>query len=266
MEHSMSLVLFTFLSQMAIGAFAALFFLDVYKGKLSKRSSFFSLITILIVSVVAVIVSLFHLGHPFAAYKALLNFGDSWLTREIVFFPAFILFVLLYTFAKTKKQQQLFGWGSNILGVVTIYSTAMIYTIPSVPAWNNGTTIAAFFITALLVGPVFIQVLVSILEKSFVNFNLYTATVAFIAIISNVINLSILNGGLQAAVESAGLIIASPLYWVKIIALVVAFFIAAFVLFKKRSLSFSILGFICACFVVSEFLGRMLFYSSGVHL
>jgi anaerobic dimethyl sulfoxide reductase subunit C (anchor subunit) len=267
MEHSMTLVVFTFLSQMAIGAFATLFFLDAYKEKVSKRSAFISLVAILAVSVVAVIVSVFHLGHPFAAYRALLNFDDSWLTREIVFFPSFMLFVFLYTFvAKTKKQKQPIGWITIILGVVTIFCTAMIYTIPSVPAWNNGTTVAAFFTTALLIGPIFIQLLLSLLEKRLVNFNLYTTIVAFLAIILNVINLSILNGGLPAAVESAGLLVASPLFWVKIIALIAAFFIAGYLLLKKRSISLLTVSIIYACFLVSEFLGRMLFYSSGVHL
>ncbi len=107
MEHSMTLVIFTFLSQLAIGAFAALFFMDIYKQTVSKKAGFISLIAILSVSVIAVIVSVFHLGHPFAAYRAILNFDDSWLTREIVFFPSFILFVIVYTFfAKTAGMKQ----------------------------------------------------------------------------------------------------------------------------------------------------------------
>lgn len=267
MEHSMALVLFTFLSQIAIGAFASLFFLDAYREKVSKRSVFISLVAILIVSAAAVIISLFHLGHPFAAYRAILNFGDSWLTREIVFFPAFMLLVFLYILlAKTQKQKQTIGWITNIIGAVTIFSTGMIYTIPSVPAWNNGTTVAAFFITALLLGPIFIQLLLSILEKKLVNLNLYTTIIAFLAILLNVINLSILKGGLPAAVETAGLIVVSPLFWVKIITLLAAFFLAGYFLLRKKTISFSTVTVIFACFIVSEFLGRMLFYSSGVHL
>ncbi|MBM4765253.1 DmsC/YnfH family molybdoenzyme membrane anchor subunit [Bacillus sp. B15-48] len=267
MENSMTLVVFTFLSQMAIGAFAALFFLDAYKEKVSKRSAFTSLIAILVVSVVAVIVSVFHLGHPFSAYMAILNFGDSWLSREIVFFPAFMLFVFLYAFmAKTKEQKRLFGWVTIILGTVTIYSTAMIYIIPAVPAWHNGTTLAAFFATAFLLGPVFIQLLLSIIDKSFVNFSPYIAIVTAFAILLNVINFTILNGGLPAAVESAGLLVSSPLFWVKMIALVAAFSVAGYLVWKKKNSSLSTVSLIFACFIVSELLGRMLFYSSGVHL
>lgn len=266
MEHSMSLVIFTFLSQLAIGAFATLFFLDVFKQKVSNRSTFISLISILVISAVAVVVSLFHLGHPFAAYKAILNFGDSWLTREIVFFPLFILFVIIYALAKTMQQKQVTGWLTIVLGIITIYSTAMIYTIPSVPAWNNGTTMAAFFTTALLLGPIFIQLLLSILEKNYVNFSLYTTVVAGLTVLFNMINLSILNGGIPAAAETAQLLLASPLFWSKIIFLIAAVIIAGNLFIKKKNVSLSSVSIIFACFLVAEFIGRMLFYSSGVHL
>ena len=105
MEHSMTLVIFTFLSQLAIGGFAALFFMDAYKQTVSKKAGFISLLSILSVSVVAVIVSVFHLGHPFAAYRAILNFDDSWLTREIVFFPTFILFVSFILFLQKQLER-----------------------------------------------------------------------------------------------------------------------------------------------------------------
>lgn len=267
MEHSMTLVVFTFLSQMSIGAFATLFILDVYKGKISKRSANISSIVILAISVVAVIVSIFHLGHPFAAYRALLNFGESWLTREIIFFPAFMVLFMIYAFVgKTKAQKQVLGWITLVLGVSTIFSTAMIYKVPAVPAWNNGTTIAAFFITAFLLGPVLIQVLLSILDKNIVNLTSYTAIMAILAIGLNIINLTILQGGLPAAVESATVLFASPLFWIKIVSLILALVVSGYVILKKKNISFSMVSVIFTCFLVSEFLGRMLFYSSGVHL
>lgn len=267
MEHSFTLVVFTFLSQFAIGAFATLFFIDAYKQKLSKRASFISLLSILVISVVAVIVSVFHLGHPFAAYKAILNFGNSWLTREIVFFPTFMLFAILYTFfAKTQQQKLIIGWITTVLGVITIFCTAMIYIVPAVPAWNNGTTMAAFFITALLLGPVFIQLLLSVLEKDFVNLSLYTTIVAAIAIASNLINLTILKGGFSAANESAMILLASPLFWIKIIALVLAFMLAGYSMLKRKGSSIASVSIIFTCFFIAEFIGRMLFYSSGIHL
>ena len=267
MEHTITLVIFTFLSQLVIGGFASLFIIETYKEKISIRSSFISLMIILVISVVAVIVSVFHLGHPFAAYKAILNFADSWLSREIVFFSLFILFVFIYAFlVKTRKMKQIIGWLAVIIGVTTIASSAMIYTIPAVPGWNNGMTLAAFFVTSLLVGPIFIQLLLSVLEGKLADFSLYTAVVAAIAIVLNVMNVSIMTGGFAEAVETAALQTASPLFWMKIILLVFGFSIAGYSIMNKKSYSFNSVSIIFFGFVIAEFIGRMLFYSSGIHL
>lgn len=267
MEHSMTLVIFTFLSQLAIGAFVAFFILDAMKEKVSKKVGFITLCTIFAISVVAVIVSLFHLGHPFAAYKAILNAGQSWLTREILFFPAFILFVVLYTFfAKTKKSKQALGIITSLIGGITIFCTAMIYTIPSMPAWDNGTTVAAFLVTALLLGPILVQLIVSIMDGKFVDFTAYTVMAAVGAIILNVINLTILKGGFPEAVETFTLLMASPLFWVKLVLIVIGGGIALLALLNRKFKTTPFVAVIFGCFVVAEFVGRMLFYSTGVHL
>ncbi|WP_019241138.1 MULTISPECIES: dimethyl sulfoxide reductase anchor subunit family protein [Bacillus] len=267
MEHSMTLVFFTFLSQLAIGAFVAFFFLDVWKKNVSKKSGFISLVTILVFSVAAVIVSLFHLGHPFAAFRALLNIGDSWLTREIVFFPLFILLVFIYAFfAKSIGAKRLIGWITTCVGAITIFCTAMIYTIPAVPAWNNGTTMAAFFITALLTGPVFVQILVSFLEGKAVDFSKFTIGAVLLALLVNVINITIMKGSFAQAVETADLLMASPLFWLKMALLVVGLAAAVYSLIKTNIKSLTVVSVMFICFAVAEFVGRMLFYSTGVHL
>jgi len=263
----MTLVVFTFLSQVVFGGFFTLFIIETYKQKISKRSSSISLIAILAISAVAVIVSVFHLGHPFAAYKAILNFEDSWLSREIVFFPLFILFVFLYAFfATTRKMKQIIGWLAVIFGVAAIASSAMIYTIPAVPGWNNGMTLAAFFVTSLLVGPIFIQLLLSVLEGKLVDFSIYTAVVAAIAILLNVMNISIVKGGFAEAIETAALLTASPLFWIKIVLLVIGFSVAGYSIMNKKRYSLTSVSIIFFGFVIAEFIGRMLFYSSGIHL
>ena len=267
MEHSMTLVVFTFLSQLVIGGFSSLFIIETYKQKISKRSSLFSLMMILAISVVAVIVSVFHLGHPFAAYKAIINFAESWLSREIVFFPLFILFVFIYAFfAKTRKMKQITGWIAVMVGATAIASSAMIYIIPAVPGWNNGMTFAAFFVTSLLLGPIFIQLLLSALGEKLVDFSFYTAVVAAIAILLNVLNISIIKSGIAEAVETAALLTTSPLLWAKIILLVIGFCIAGYSIMNKKGCSLTSVSIIFFGFVIAEFIGRMLFYSSGIHL
>ena len=152
-----------------------------------------------------------------------------------------------------------------ILGGITIFCTAMIYTIPAIPAWNSGMTMAAFFTTALLTGPIFIQLLLTVLEGEVVNFSLYTLVVSGIAILLNLISLTILKGGFAEAVETASILTSSPLFFIKMIVLIIGFVMALYSIMKK-SYTLTTGAIIFACFLVAEFIGRMLFYSSGIHL
>ncbi len=126
-------------------------------------------------------------------------------------------------------------------------------------------TMAAFFATALLTGPIFIQVLLSVLEGKVVNFSLYTLVVSGIAILLNVINLTILKGSVAEAVETASILTANPLFLIKMIVLLIGFAIALNSIMKK-SYTLTTGAVIFACFFAAEFIGRMLFYSTGIHL
>lgn len=267
MENSITLVVFTFLSQLAIGGFVTLFFLDTYRQKLSEKTRRNSLFSLIAFSIVAVIVSMFHLGHPLSAYYALFNFGQSWLSREIVFFPAFILFLLLFTFfAKTEGARKVTGWIGTIFGAVTIICTAMIYIIPAVPAWDNALTLISFFATAILLGPIFIQLIVSVMDKKLVDLSKFTIVMAVFVIIMNLANLTILNGGLPEAATTASLLIASPLFWVKMIGLLVGLGVAFLALRNKKIYTSAAVALIFVSFAAAEFIGRILFYATGVHL
>lgn len=267
MEHSATLVVFTFLSQIAIGGFITLFLLEMLKKNISSKASFISLVTILACSVVAVIVSVFHLGHPFAAYRALYNFGHSWLSREIVFFPTFIFFVFVYAFlAKSENVKQIAGILGSVFGVVTIFCTAMIYTIPAMPAWDNGLTASLFFITALLVGPFVVQLVVAFVDKKVMNFSIYTAIIAGVVIIVNFLNITIMNGSFVEATQTAELLMASPMFWTKMALLVVGFVLSIVSLVDKKKYTAMTVAAMFACFFIADLLGRILFYSTGVHL
>lgn len=267
MEHSMTLVFFTFLSQIAIGGFITLFLLDTWKKNISSKAVFVSLVTILALSVVAVIISVFHLGHPFAAYKALLNFDESWLSREIVFFPTFMLFVFVYAFlAKSEKTKKVYGILGTIFGVVTIFCTAMIYTIPSMPAWDNGITTVLFFSTALLLGPMVVQLVVYVIDKQLVDLSVYTVIIASFVIFVNILNITVMNGGFNEAIQTATMLLSSPMFWTKMALLVLGFVVALLAVINRNKYSKLTVTTMFVCFLIADLLGRMLFYSTGVHL
>lgn len=268
MEHSLTLVLFTVLSQLAIGAFITMLFVDALKGKLSQAASFQVSLGVVVVGIVAVLASLFHLGHPFQAYKALLNFGDSWLSREVIFFAVFIVFAIIYLVlcksnGGAKKVVALLG---TLFGILTVYSTAMIYTIPAMPAWNNGTTLLAFAFTALLLGPLCVQTIAGLKDEVTLDFSRFTTTVIGGAFVLNLLIISIAHSGSAEAAANGLAICTSPLFWVKMVLYVLAFLLAGRSICSNPLKNAKVAGALFLMLLVAEVLGRVVFYSTGIHL
>ncbi|HWI53775.1 MAG TPA: DmsC/YnfH family molybdoenzyme membrane anchor subunit, partial [Symbiobacteriaceae bacterium] len=94
------LVLFTVLSQAAVGA---IIFSAVLEPRIApehvqtRRALRVAGAVAFPVLLVALVLSVFHLGQPLAAYRALRNFGDSWLSREIWFFGITAVVAAVYS-------------------------------------------------------------------------------------------------------------------------------------------------------------------------
>ena len=157
------LVIFTLLSQMAVGGILCLLLLD--KGRenssLIKKGSIF----VFGITVVGILASLFHLGHPFLAFRALTHVSTSWLSREIVVFAAFALLVLAYAYLAQKESpaRKVIGILAGLVGILGIAFSGQLYLLPAHPGWDNYTTILFFYSSAFLVGPV---VLLAYLQAS----------------------------------------------------------------------------------------------------
>jgi anaerobic dimethyl sulfoxide reductase subunit C (anchor subunit) len=151
-----SLVAFTLLAQMAVGAFWALGAVHLWAawgaGMVDRV-----LLGIPALMLLAILASFLHLGAPRNAWRALANLRSSWLSREI-------LFALLFTAASgLLAGLEWFQWGTvamwdalagvaALLGLALIVSMANAYRLRTVPAWNTWATPASFFITACLLG------------------------------------------------------------------------------------------------------------------
>jgi anaerobic dimethyl sulfoxide reductase subunit C (anchor subunit) len=151
-----SLVAFTLLAQMAVGAFVTLGVVHLWAARgtgIANRA----LLGIPALMLLAILASFLHLGAPRNAWRALANLRSSWLSREI-------LFTLLFTAASGLfAGLQWFHWGSvatrdvlawvaALLGLALIVSMANAYRLRTVPAWDTWATPASFFITAGLLG------------------------------------------------------------------------------------------------------------------
>lgn len=105
-------------------------------------------ICITAISCIGVIASFFHLGHPFAAYKALYNLGASWLSREGLAFACFCFMAFINIFRSSKFLALI----TALLGAFGLFAQGMTYSPPSIPALNNVMPMAIFWLSALAMG------------------------------------------------------------------------------------------------------------------
>jgi len=99
----------------------------------------------------------FHLGHKLRAWKAIKRFRTSWLSREAVFSGGYGLSLLIYLainqLGENPFLEHLFGILTFLLGVLSAFSTAMIYaTNRFVLEWNSSITVIYYLIMYLMLG------------------------------------------------------------------------------------------------------------------
>ncbi len=148
------LVIMTVLTQVSVGSFAAIWLLQLVGG--SSRLGTAALGS-LILGGMALASSTAHLGRPIHAYRALKMWKRSWLSREVLLFGCFSAMAALYAgslWLGLPLSRQL-GGATVALGAAGIAASAFIYLVPARPAWNTKFTISDFFLTAVLMGPLF---------------------------------------------------------------------------------------------------------------
>lgn len=157
-----ALIAFTIMAQMSVGSFLVLGVVHFWAArkagvaeadKLSDRA----LLAIGPVLVLGMIASLFHLGTPTNAPRAIANFGTSWLSREVAFGAAFVVIGAVFAFMQWRKistptVRNLIALLAALVGLLQVLSMAMVYMLPTVPAWNTVATPLTFFTTTFLLG------------------------------------------------------------------------------------------------------------------
>jgi DMSO reductase anchor subunit len=107
-------------------------------------------------------ISVFHLGRPAYAWRALTGWRRSWLSREVLLFGLFFsslaaLTLLAWTTALhplpyIQLLSGTFAVLSTVLGLAGIVASAYIYLVPARPAWNLVHTPVDFLLSAALLG------------------------------------------------------------------------------------------------------------------
>ena len=148
------LVVMTVLTQLSVGAFAAIWFLQIF-GATTRLGA--AAMTSMLVSALALGASTLHLGRPIHAYRALKMWRRSWLSREVLLFSAFAGVAGLYSGALwfAVPAGMPIGALTVLLGAGGIVASANIYRVPARPSWNSRLTVAQFALTAAVLGPLF---------------------------------------------------------------------------------------------------------------
>ena len=148
------LVVMTVLTQLSVGAFASIWLLQ-----LLGQSAHLGMAALgsLAVGALALGASSLHLGRPIHAYRALRMWRRSWLSREVLMFSCFSGLAGLYAASLWLRLpvSSVLGAMTVLFGAGGIVASVCIYLVPARPAWNNKHTVAEFFLTAAVLGPLF---------------------------------------------------------------------------------------------------------------
>jgi len=159
--HELPLILFTVLSETAVGMICTLVVLQLM-GKIKKGNTVFVIgLVATIIAGVAALCSMGHLGKIDRAINSIMNLGSSWLSREILFVGLFVVAALIYAIlgkvgAKTAEGEEVAAPSSTskivgiiaaIIGLCLVLITSLCYMLPGVPAWNGALTPIQFFAT-----------------------------------------------------------------------------------------------------------------------
>lgn len=282
------LMMFTLLSQFAVGTFITMIFISNFMRKKGENNSISGpintgLLVVLLVMGLSLLSSLFHLGTPLGAYRAINNFATSWLSREIVFAGLFfVLTIVTYYFYKKESDHPILGMLTAIVGLLVIYSMASLYSSSIRPAWDNINTYIAFFSTTFLFGTTGSALIIFRgIKKDRISYAMQyilknVSLVAVCMIIVQIVFLpvfivSLHNGGAEAQ-ESLQLLSKNYglLLIVRWILSIIGIVLLMYIFYKPaKELRIPKANFIVLAFTmifIGEFIGRYIFYAIAVSI
>ncbi len=158
MNPAWSVILFTTLAGAGQGLFLALFVAQA-TGRLllAGLACAFALLA------AGLAASFFHLGHPERAWRSAAMWRTSWLSREVIVLPAFMVLVLAHAWTQS--------FAIGVLGVAACLAlfvcTGMIYAcLPFLQEWRTPLTLANFTLLGCASGTTLAAALAAWLEPA----------------------------------------------------------------------------------------------------
>jgi DMSO reductase anchor subunit len=154
MQPAFSVIFLTTLTGAAQGLFLALYATELsgvgaLDGPQSQQFLLTGSIVALILTVLGLIASFFHLGHPERAWRAAAMWRTSWLSREVIVLPVFMAGLFVY-----GASHMLGLGGTRWIGALTVVAcltlfvcTAMIYaSVRFLQEWASALTLVNYFL------------------------------------------------------------------------------------------------------------------------
>ncbi len=151
LRHEWSLIVNSLLVQLASGIFIfSAIYQTIVPGSADSKTAMFIAGPITLVSMV---ISLFHLGNPFRAYRSIRNLFTSWLSREVFFTSLFFALWGVYYISDIKGLNiPSIVWLTVGAGLLSIISMANIYRYTGKPGWASLDTYTSFLSSILILG------------------------------------------------------------------------------------------------------------------
>ncbi|WP_069365580.1 dimethyl sulfoxide reductase anchor subunit family protein [Salisediminibacterium beveridgei] len=269
--HELPLVLFTVLSQIAVGALLTLWILDMFNKVQNPKLGIWLSSSIFVIAVIAILASVFHLGQPFMAFLALSNIQTSWLTREIWMFSLMLVTMIAYVWTWIKPALTLRKWLGGIaslFGLLAVMGSAMIYVLPALPAWNNFSPIFFFVMSAVIIGPLYVSVFFYLFNEEDRHVWKIAPVMALVYAMSSFFYITVMFSGSGAIEMTASNIVNHPMFvmrgllsWVAPVVLLLPF-----LFMKKRKPAMILVLAVFIMVFAGEIIGREIFYNTVVEL
>ncbi|MDH6026342.1 dimethyl sulfoxide reductase anchor subunit family protein [Vibrio splendidus] len=271
--HEWSLIFFTVLAQTAVGGYlmigARALVLGHDKEKLNSYKVPMSILWALMG--LGFMFSTTHLGSPLRAFNAFNQLGSAWLSNEVFFGAAFFAVGGLQWLLSVLKKggvaiQKALMVGAMVLGVIFMYAMINVYMINTVPTWDNIYTPLSFIMTMVVGGLLLSQFVIVFANDSRFTVDRNITMLAVIAVaISLLVTVGKLNliGDIQtSAAKASELVDGLGNYVILQVALLMASLLVWILpMLNKAKVNPVNLGLALVLFLVSELIGRGLFYS-----
>ena len=169
MHPAFSVIFFTVSSGAGYGLFMLIALANALGlVKMDVSTVFIGGILALVLITAGLLSSTLHLANPKNAWRAVMRFKTSWLSREGVFAILFYPVALLYLLGVYITQNQgnalvtFLGLAVVVLALATVFSTGMIYgCLKTIRQWNTALTPANYILLGLASGSVLLSFLLA---------------------------------------------------------------------------------------------------------